>query len=223
MALRADGTVAAWGDNQCGQCDVPENLNDVARIFAGYHFSLALKNDGTVIAWGSNNAQRLPYYCGQCDVPEGLSKVVDIWISGCTCIALKSNGTVVVWGDNDLGRRNVPVGLHDVVAVSSANGITAIKKDGMVVNWGYNPGFSDQLAGLNKVLTTADDTIIFRDGTLKYCSAVPDTNDVINERLAGLNVLSGHYFAINNAQLLDSKDQSITSVPIRPVTVLKPG
>src|SRR5262245_11626288 len=55
VALKADGTVVAWGDNEFGQLDVPAGLTDVIAIAAGDDHSLALKSDGTVVAWGHND------------------------------------------------------------------------------------------------------------------------------------------------------------------------
>jgi len=51
MALKADGTVVAWGDNGEGQADVPAGLTDVIAIAAGLSHSVALKSYGTVVAW----------------------------------------------------------------------------------------------------------------------------------------------------------------------------
>ena len=67
VALRADGTVVAWGDNEFGQISVPAGLTDVIAIAAGDYHSLALKSDGTVVAWGDNDA-------GERDVPAGLAE-----------------------------------------------------------------------------------------------------------------------------------------------------
>ncbi len=202
LALKEDGTVAAWGNNDYGQCDVPAGLTDVARIFTGGDCSVALKEDGTVVAWGNND-------CGQRDVPPGLNNVVDICANGASCIALRGNGTVVVWGNNSGGNRNVPVGLHDVAAVCA--GGLAVKADGTIVVWGAYTDYAEELAAEKNVLTITDYTIIYRDGTLKYFGGGP-YNEEINQMLEGLNVLSGHYFAVDKVELLDSSGQSITSV-----------
>lgn len=55
LALKADGTVVAWGRNDEGQTDVPPGLSEVVAIAAGDSHSLALKADGTVEAWGRND------------------------------------------------------------------------------------------------------------------------------------------------------------------------
>ena len=58
-----DATIAAWGYNGSGQCNVPAGT-DFAAIAAGMYHSLALKTNGSLVAWGQNNE-------GQCDVPAG--------------------------------------------------------------------------------------------------------------------------------------------------------
>ncbi|OPY63605.1 MAG: Cadherin-like beta sandwich domain protein [Pelotomaculum sp. PtaU1.Bin065] len=213
LALKEDGTVAAWGANGAGQCDVPPGLSDVARVFAGKGFSLALKNDGTVAAWGDNSQ-------GECDLPAGLRDVVDIEINNSyprTCVALKADGTVAVWGENFYGMRNVPPGLHDVAAVSLGYAVFAVKTDGTVVCWGNSHDSRTvnslaALTGMNRVLDVPSmiPVVIFRDGTLKSFDNV--YSEQINEALAGLNVLSGHYFAVSGADLLSPAGQVISSV-----------
>ena len=78
LALKADGTVVAWGKLQdvytdFGQCDVPSGLSGVTAIAASFAHSLALKGDGTVSAWGCGTASGNSSDHGQCDVPAGLS------------------------------------------------------------------------------------------------------------------------------------------------------
>jgi alpha-tubulin suppressor-like RCC1 family protein len=99
LALKADGTVFAWGDNQYGQITgAPTKagphtasglvtlagnvLTNVVAIAAGGKYmygidhSLALKRDGTVAAWG-NFGHHLP-----ASTPAGLTNVVAIAAGG---------------------------------------------------------------------------------------------------------------------------------------------
>jgi alpha-tubulin suppressor-like RCC1 family protein len=112
MALKADGTVTAWGNNIYGQTNVPPGLTNVLAIAAGYFHGLALRSDHTVVAWGLNSF-------GQTTVPPGLTNVVAISGGEYHSLALLANGTVRAWGQNTYGQTNVPPGLTNVVAIAA--------------------------------------------------------------------------------------------------------
>ena len=59
----------AWGNNSCGQTNVPGGLSNVVAVAGGFYHSLALKSDGTVVAWGDNSY-------GQTNIPAGLANAV---------------------------------------------------------------------------------------------------------------------------------------------------
>jgi hypothetical protein len=90
LALIRDGSVAAWGTNANGECDVPPGLSGVVEIAAGHGFSLVLKQDGTVAAWGDNAT-------GQTTIPSSLNSVLSIY-AGTHCMATRADGSVVKWG-----------------------------------------------------------------------------------------------------------------------------
>jgi PKD repeat protein/pimeloyl-ACP methyl ester carboxylesterase len=132
MALKSDGTVFAWGDNEYGESTVPSNLTGVVAIAAGFDYDLSLKSDGTVVAWGDNGS-------GESTVPANLTGVVAIAAGYYNSLALKSDGTVVAWGDNGSGESTVPSNLTGVVAIAAGyNHSMALKSDGTVVAWGDN-------------------------------------------------------------------------------------
>ncbi|MEN6328481.1 MAG: LytTR family transcriptional regulator, partial [Syntrophomonas sp.] len=69
-ALKSDGTVWAWGNNQGSQLGdhtglyIPypvqvSGLTGVTAIAGGFYSGYALKSDGTVWAWGLNNYEQL--------------------------------------------------------------------------------------------------------------------------------------------------------------------
>jgi alpha-tubulin suppressor-like RCC1 family protein len=85
--LRLDGTVWAWGQNNCGQLgngsfansSTPvrvEHLSGVVQISAKYDFNLALKDDGTVWFWGFRGKTEDDVWVCQ-NVPVQVNGIVD--------------------------------------------------------------------------------------------------------------------------------------------------
>ena len=108
LALRADGTVVAWGADYYGEGVVPDGLTDVVAIAAGTYHNLAVRADGTVVAWGRNQY-------GETTVPDGLSDVVAVAAKdGWGSLALKADGSMVAWG----GYTMTPTG-NDFVAITA--------------------------------------------------------------------------------------------------------
>ncbi len=156
-ALRADGTVIAWGYNGDGQLGdgsevdasaVPvqvAGLTDVVQIAGADDAAFAVKSDGTVWMWGSDGTtvHRTPVQV------DGLSDVVLIPDAFTSYFALTGSGRVWAWGDNDEGQLGLGYagdrvleptlipGLSGVVDVAAGwwNGL-AIKRDGSVWGWG---------------------------------------------------------------------------------------
>ncbi len=218
LGLKSDGTVAAWGDNSYGQCDVPPGLSDVVSIAAGGFLvvgkpgywgeentgqSLALKSDGTLVAWGYSSI-----------VPTGLD-AVKIATGGSHSLALKSDGMVVAWGDNGSGQCDVPPGLSDVVAIAangSARGYPfpvingqslALQSNGTVVAWGDNgsgqcdvpPDLIDVVAiaagGGHSLALKSDGTVVaWGDNVWGQCAVPPDLSDVVAIAAGGRHSLA---------------------------------
>jgi hypothetical protein len=90
LALKADGSVVAWGRNFHPVTTVPESAQTrVAAIAGGGQHALALKTDGTVVAWGLDSLGQVtgtpsmswPYHATASPVILGnqvLSRVVAI-------------------------------------------------------------------------------------------------------------------------------------------------
>jgi len=85
LALTANGTVIAWGDNSSGQCTVPSGLTGVVQIAAGKAHSMAIKSDGSVVAWGNNTA-------GQRTIPTGISYPIQAAAGGAHSLLLLASG-----------------------------------------------------------------------------------------------------------------------------------
>ena len=131
LALCADGTVAAWGNNGSGElgnnatadAPVPVAVNTdsgvsalngkmVVAIGAGNHYSVALCSDGTVASWGLNNLGQLG------NTSTGISKV-PVAMSTDSGVSALFGKTVV----------SIAAGYDHCLALCS---------DGTVVAWGYN-------------------------------------------------------------------------------------
>ena len=187
LALKDDGTVVAWGNDDYGQTDVPPGLTNVVAIAAGNSHSLALIEDGSVAAWGGHNTGY-----DVATVPAGLSNVVSVAADGEVSLALKSDGTVVTWGQHT----NVPAGLTNAVAIAQAgNTGTALLNDGTVINWDFfqtniPPSFYsmvDVQAGTGFLLGLQDLSL------MSYASIIaqPVSTTIQNATSATLQVVAG--------------------------------
>jgi len=154
LAIRRDGSVFAWGNNEFGQATVPAGLSSVVAVAAGDSHSLALKSDGTVVAWGGNEYE-------SARVPADLTDVIAIAVGGKQSYAIKRDGTLVRWVYSGF-TSYVPPDLTDVVSVvATQDHALALKSDGTIVTWGVNSfGIISVPAGLTDVVAIAgDDTI----------------------------------------------------------------
>lgn len=166
LALKNDGTVWAWGDNDFGQLGnnsiVDElepiqvlGLTDIIAISAGFMHNLALKNDGTVWAWGTNGY-------GECGVAissgyeatavmiPALSGIKQIAAGSYFSLALTNSGTVWTFGANNYGQLaqgttstysspNLSSNLTGITKIAAGyDHALALKSDGNIVGWGNN-------------------------------------------------------------------------------------
>ena len=132
LALKSDGTVWAWGDNDPGelgnnsttQSNVPVQVKDptgkstlagIIAVAAGEGDSLAVKSDGSVWAWGGNEwgelgdgafvvSSDLPVQVKDSTGKSYLSGVVAVAAGYEHNLALKIDGTVWAWGYNGSGQ-----------------------------------------------------------------------------------------------------------------------
>jgi alpha-tubulin suppressor-like RCC1 family protein len=131
-ATVAVGCVAAWGQNQQGQTDLPVGLTNVVAVAGGGNFSLALNRNGSVVVWGDAS----PF---EIEVLENLADVISISAGAQHALALRTDGRVTGWGANSWGEAELAKGLSNVIAISAGSHHSlALLADGTVVAAGYN-------------------------------------------------------------------------------------
>ncbi len=177
LAIRNDGTLWAWGNNEYGQLGngtkqnqaTPIQIgldNDWAEVNTGYHFSIGMKKDGTLWAWGRN-------LFGQLGVGDKINRLIPTKISNTIWkkfttgnvhnLAIKDDGTLWAWGNSfngQLGDGSTSEGIvapkmispnRDWVSISSEGLHTlAIKDNGTLWAWGNNIGGN---LGIDSIIT----------------------------------------------------------------------
>lgn len=167
VALKEDGTVWTWGNNESGQLgdgteiDKGEpvqvkGIEGVKAIAAGEWHTVALKEDGSIWAWGDNEDGQLGdgrvIATNKPVQAIDIEEVVAIASGNCFTVALKQDGTVWTWGlyfyydpieNVDIAMTSTqPVckeGIEDVKAIAAGTyNSFAIKEDGTVWAWGSN-------------------------------------------------------------------------------------
>ena len=165
-AVKSDGTLWLWGQNNYGQLGLGNTTNRSSpnqvgsltnwlSVACGYNFTLSIKTDGTLWAWGQNNWGQLglgntTYYSSPKQV-GALTTWLSVTGGYQFTFAIKTNGTLWAWGHNNIGQ----LGLGNTTSyysspkqvgaltnwLSVACGTyftTAIKTDGTLWSWGNN-------------------------------------------------------------------------------------
>ena len=168
LAVKADGTLWAWGRNHFGQLGLDDNIdrdtpqqigfdNDWVTIGCGGNHSFAIKTNGTLWAWGDNSSGQLGLG-GASNFPL-ISTPVQIgtasnWLHVAAgsnfTLALNSSGGMFTWGSDAFGQlgngaasavfspTQIEVNSKWIVIEAGADYAMAIKSDGTLFTWGKN-------------------------------------------------------------------------------------
>ncbi|MBA4319103.1 MAG: chromosome condensation regulator RCC1 [Flavobacterium sp.] len=155
LALKADGTLWSWGNNDYGQLgngglEMTERIpvpigkdNTWVGISAGHSHSLGLKADGILKSWGYDNYgqvgdggeldknKQIPVQISKIDIPKWIS----ISIKAKHSLGLKSDGTIWEWNNNSAPQ---PIGKdRDWVSIAAGEFHSlGLKADGSLWSWG---------------------------------------------------------------------------------------
>lgn len=130
LALRADGSVVAWGKDTRSQCKLPQPVTDAVSVAAGGGYSAILRATGEALAWGGS-------YSAAVKAPVAGEKIVQI-VSGTThLLFLTESGRVFISGEDSklktqewkLPKRAVAIGAHQYHVV-------VCLEDGSLWQWG---------------------------------------------------------------------------------------
>ena len=149
VGIRSDGTVAAVGGNNDGQCETSA-FSDIIAVAAGNFHTVGLRADGTVVSCGKTTNK-------QCDV-SSWENIVSIAASGNHTVGLKIDGTVLATGSNVCGQLNVSSWRNIVAISASISHTVGLTASGKVVAVGSNNDEQLQVSVWDNIIAIAAGT-----------------------------------------------------------------
>jgi alpha-tubulin suppressor-like RCC1 family protein len=200
VALRADGTVVAWGENRHGQLQVPPDLRGVVAIAAGNYHSLALRHNGSIVGWGENGMGEL--------IPKSTGPFIQVAAADYFShynLGVLEGGRVEFWGIAYAPVYHIPESAYPAIRVAAGmNHAWALRPDGVAIGWGANdhlqttipagwtPPFQGIAAGGDhSALWKADGSIVaFGLNDVGQTNLPPNLGKVVDLRLSRWNTLA---------------------------------
>ena len=129
VAIKTDGSLWTWGDNDAGQLGISNTVrrstpvttfvggNDWKSVSGGRGHTGAVKTNGTLWVWGGNNGGRLGINQGDFETRNtpvttfagGTNWKQIVCGGGGSMIAIKTDGSLWTWGYNDQGQGGINV------------------------------------------------------------------------------------------------------------------
>lgn len=164
LAVKTNGTLWAWGQNNFGQLGDGTNTNRTVQtqigsdnkwmsVVAGQDHNLGLKSDGTLWAWGQNNFGQLgDGTTANKNAPVQIgsdNKWVSIAAGVEHSLGLKSDGTIWAWGHNNSGQFGngttsdqltpIQIGTDKWISIVAGGFYSlGIRANGDLYSWGNN-------------------------------------------------------------------------------------
>lgn len=212
VALSSTGKVFAWGRNNDGQCNVPENLPPIVQIAAGDSSTYVLDFSGRVWAWGSSTYN-------ETNLTDFESNVfTQIEADGYTLVGLKPNNMLEI--ATDIPLLNIEKAPYSIITSLS------VGKNSILIGHGHTTYVAD--GTIDYIIDNDVEVNSLIDNSFAF-----DIRDDINGGHIKQVYLSYHAaFVINNDLSLDSWGRNsytngyqLTNLPsnIGPVVDIKGG
>ena len=185
VALKQDGTVWSWGQNNDGELGLgntteysePQQITDIKEkitdVKTGYYHSIALTENGEVYTWGYNGNGQLGNGTREDSlVPvkvAGLKNVTKVNAYKNMTIALTQNGEVYAWGS---GYGAKPVKLNFTRKIIDVSGNLVLAENRKAYNLDETKSYGKDLikvvAGYNHYLGLTSDGEVYAWGSNSY-------------------------------------------------------
>ena len=185
LALKQDGTVWSWGQNNNGELGLgntteysePQQITDIKEkitdVKAGYYHSIALTENGEVYTWGYNGNGQLGNGTREDSlVPikvTGLENIAKVNAYKYMTIALTQNGEVYAWGS---GYGAKPVKLNFTRKIIDVSGNLVLAENRKAYNLDetkvYGKDLIKVVAGYNHYLGLTSDGEVYAWGSNSY-------------------------------------------------------